>query len=139
MNMFIFFGTSCLYVSYLFPCMYIYISTCYISCSRKCLYTVLMQLHNVLLQSFLPFFHFLFLFVCGFVFFFVNLKFCIWNLVSLRSYYKSYGLKKNETAISFQLVVGMSYWDVSIGLLFDWYNWDKILRYFRPVYCKFLI
>lgn len=49
---------------------YIYISTCYISCSRKCLYTVLMQLHNVLLQSFLLFFHFLFLFVCGFCFFF---------------------------------------------------------------------
>lgn len=138
--MFIFFGTSCLYVSYLFPCMYIYISTCYISCSRKCLYTVLMQLHNVLLQSFLLFFHFLFLFVCGFCCFFCNLKFCIWNfLVSLRSYYKSYVLKKNETAISFQLVVGMSYRDDSIGLLFDWYNWDKILRYFRPVYCKFLI
>lgn len=129
------FSTSCLYVSYLSTCMYI--STYYISCSKKCLYTIPIQLHHLLLQSFLLFFfHFLFLFVCAFFFFFwsVNSKCCIWNcLVSLRSYYKSYVFKKKETAISFQLVVWMSYWDDSVELLFDWYDSDKILRYLRPV------
>lgn len=92
-------------------------------------------LHNLLLQSFLLFFfHFLFLFVCAFFFWSINSNCCIWNcLVSLRSYYKSYVLKKKETAISFQLVVWMSYWDDSVELLFDWYDSDKILRYLRPV------
>lgn len=92
-------------------------------------------LHNLLLQSFLLFFfHFLFLFVCAFFFWSINSNCCIWNcLVSLRSYYKSYVFKKKETAISFQLVVWMSYWDDSVELLFDWYDSDKILRYLRPV------
>lgn len=126
------FSTLCLYVSYLSTCMYI--STYYISCSKKCLYTIPIQLHNLLLQSFLLFFfRFLFLFVCAFFFWSINSNCCIWNcLVSSRSYYKSCVFKKKETAISFQLVVWMSYWDdASLNNVF---SKDVKIGFCGPIY-----
>lgn len=133
------FRTSCLYVSYLSTCMYI--STYYISCSKKCLHTIPIQLHNLLLQSFLLFFPFSLSFcLCFFFFFFwsINSKCCIWNcLVSLRSYYKSYVLKRRKQQYHFSLLcewaiemTQLSYCLIDMTRIRFWDTWDLYVQCF---------